>query len=200
MARYRRFRILPIILAIIIIVIVVVAIISIVQVITGNNNRAANQVDTSRQTLLDTTSGHSVVATVRGPIVADENFHSYTITIAPDQRTMATYTGYQNTVVDSTTLPNSTAAYSQFVNALDRANLANGTQLTGEANNLLGRCATGMVYDFQIMNGDKVAKDLWTSTCSGSQGSLSANLTQVLNLFKVQIPNASSLIQQIGLQ
>lgn len=200
MARYRSSKIVPVILVGIIIIIVIVAIVSIVRGIANMNATSSSKTDTSVQTLLDTSEGHSVMATVRGPIVADEDFHSYSITISPDQRNLTTYSGYNNTPVATVTLPNSVAAYGQFVNALNLAHFANGTPLTGEANNLSGRCATGDLYDFQIITSGTVAKELWTSTCSGSRGSLDANLNQVLNLFQAQIPDAQTDINNIGLK
>jgi len=153
----------------------------------------------SREALLNTSVGRSVTMTVRGPIVADEKFRSYKIDISADARTLKTYTGYLDTVVDETTLGNSVAAYDEFVHALDKADLTEGKQLAGEKNDTRGICATGSVYQFAIYDGTTSVKDLWTSTCNGSTGSLDASVTQLTNLFVRQIPGADALIRKIGL-
>ena len=201
MARYRSSRILPAILILVIAIIVIVAIVSLFRIIfTSNGSPTPTQADTSRTALLDTSVGHSVKMTVRGPIVASEDFHSYTLAIDSTIRSLTTYSGYTDTVVDNVALGNDTPSYEQFVYALDKANLEKGVQLTGDANDLRGRCATGQLYDFQILDGSTVVKDLWTSTCTGSKGSLSANVGQLVSLFQAQIPNAQATIRKVDLQ
>ena len=155
--------------------------------------------DTSRVSLLDSSNGHSVRMNVRGPIVADEEFNSYQITVSNNNRNIKTYTGYLDTIVEQINLGNSVPAYEQFVHALDKADLADGVELEGENDDLRGICATGRVYEFFILEGGASVKHLWTSTCNGSRGSLDANVNQVSELFVRQIPDADSLIRQVGL-
>ncbi len=200
MASYRTQRIVPIILVIIIIVIAVTALVSLARAVFFSGDAAQPaEVDTSRQALLNTADGHRVTMTVRGPIVADEEFNSYTIAVSPANRSITTYTGYLDTVVDQQTLGNNTAAYEQFVFALDKANLAKGKELSEEQNDVRGVCATGRVYEFSIINGSDTVKKLWTSTCRGSAGSLNANVDQLRELFTVQIPDASRVINRVNL-
>lgn len=200
MANYRTSRILPITLVIIIIVIAVAALISLAQVVFFSGDSAApTNTDVSRQALLDTSDGRSVGMTVRGPIVADESFDSYQIVISPINRVMRTFNGYLDRVVASETLPNTVAAYEEFVYALDRANFADGKQLEGERNDVRGICATGRLYEYSIIYKGEPVKQLWTSTCRGSNGSLDADVRQINDLFIKQIPNASDLINSIDL-
>jgi len=196
MANYRTSRILPIILVVVIIIIAIAALVSLARVVFfSNSNTTTAKVDISRDALLNTAEGRSVSMTVRGPIVADEEFRSYKIDISANNRTIRTYAGYLDTVLAQDTLGNSVAAYDQFVHALDKANLTQGKQFDGEKNDIRGICATGSVYVFQIMDGNSVVKDLWTSTCSGSKGSLDASVTQLMNLFTQQIPDSETKIQ-----
>lgn len=201
MANYRTSRIIPVFLVIIIIIIAIASLVSLARVVffSGPSTDTTAQVDTSREALLNTAVNHGVAMTVRGPIVADESFHSYKIDISPNARTIHTYTGYLKTVVDQITLGNNVAAYAEFVNALDKADLAKGKQLTDEKNDTSGICATGSVYQFTIYNGSKSVKDLWTSTCKGSKGSLDASVAQLTNLFVKQIPDANKLISTVRL-
>lgn len=196
MANRRISRIIPIVLVIVIIIIVIVAAISLVRLVFFSGSAAPAQTDVSRQELLNTTAGHSVGLTVRGPIVANEDFHSYNITISPSARTIKTYTGYLDTIVEQQSLGNNTAAYEQFVYALDKANFMLGAELTGESNDIRGICATGEVSSFNLTKDGQPVKTLWTSTCKGSPGSLKANNEQLTRLFVNQIPDASQLIRR----
>jgi hypothetical protein len=200
MANYRTSRIIPIVLVVVIIIIAIASLVSLARVVFFSGSSSKTTVaDTSQEALLNTTVGHSVSMTVRGPIVADEKFRSYKIDVSSGTRSIKTYTGYLDTVVDENTLGNNVSAYDQFVHALDKANLTKGKQLEGDKNVTLGICATGSVYDFSIMDGDTVVKNLWTSTCNGSTGSLNASVTQLTNLFTNQIPGATLQIQKNGL-
>lgn len=201
MANYRTSRIIPVVLVVVIIIIAIASLVSLARVVffSGSSTSNTTQVDVSRDALLNTTAEHSVTMTVRGPIVADEAFHSYKINISPNSRTITTYAGYLNTVVAQTALGNSVASYDEFVHALDKANLTKGKQLTGDKNDTSGVCATGSVYQFTVYDGTTDVKDLWTSTCSGSKGSLDASVAQLTSLFVKQIPGADKLITNINL-
>jgi hypothetical protein len=200
MARYRSSRILPVILILVIVVIAVTALVSLTRAIFFSGQSTQQVVsDTSREALLNTTADHSVRMTVRGPIVANEEFRSYQITITPSSRSLVTYKGYTESAIDQITLSNNVRSYEQFVYALDKANLAKGVQLDDDQNDLRGICAIGEVYSFEIINAETIVKELWTSTCSGSKGSLSASAKQLMELFQNQIPGGEELIDDVNL-
>lgn len=199
MARYGSSRVLPVIIIIIIVIVAVAGLVSLTRAIFFSGEAAPAVVDSSRDALLSTTADRSVRMTVRGPIVADESFRSYQITITPSSRSVVTYKGYLDSVIDQEKLSNNVAAYDQFVHALDKANLAKGVELEDERNDLRGICATGQVTEFEILNKNESVKMLWTSTCSGSKGSLNASVKQLSNLFEAQIPNVDALTRSIKL-
>lgn len=143
-------------------------------------------------------ANRAVRITVRGPIVADENYRSYTITVSPGARNMTTYKGYKLEQIDSEQLQNTSKAYGELVFALDRAHLMVGDELTSDANDTRGICATGSLYEFELLEDGKTTKRLWTSTCKGSPGSLKANLNQVMNLFTNQIPDYSKQLSKMN--
>ena len=198
MASYRNSRIVPTILTIIIIIVAIIGLVTLARAIFFSGSSSTPQVDTNRQALLDTSDGSSVSMSVRGPIVADENFRSYKIEVSPTSRSMQTYTGYLDTVLKQDSFDNNTAAYDQFVHALDKANMSAGKQLSDEKNNVLGVCATGRVYEFSTLKNGDAVQTLWTSTCSGSPGSLKASATQLSQLFQNQIPTANSLLSGLS--
>lgn len=200
MSRYSKNRLFPALLVAIIVIVAVVAVVSITRALFFSGAKeAATQVDTSREALLNIGRDRKVRMTVRGPIVAEEKFHSYQITVSAEGRSLTTYQGYVGTPIDSVTLSNSGAAYDEFVHALDKANLSKGTAFEGDKDDTRGICATGRVYEYEIMYGTSTVKRLWTSTCRGSAGSLSASVEQLTNLFVKQIPDSRALLQKIDL-
>jgi hypothetical protein len=200
MAKYRTSRILPTILVVVIIIIAIVALISVARAIFFSGSSPSESVaDTTEQSLLNTTASNSVSMSVRGPIVAEENFHSYRIVISPTSRQITTYNGYLGTVVQQQTLSNNTAAYEEFVNALNLAKMTEGNQPADGPGDVRGICATGRLSEFSILSNEQPIETLWTSTCSGSQGTLRANDTQLSNLFTAQIPDAKTLIRDVSL-
>lgn len=193
-------RVVPVIIVLIVIGIAIWALISLGRAMfSGDSSNPVAQTNSGKAALIDTSADRSVRMTVRGPIVADENFHSYSINVTPDSRNMTTYVGYLGQSVDSSQLGNNVQAYTQFVNALAKANLMEGTPLTGDADKIDGVCATGYIYQFEVMQGTNSVQQLWTSTCKGSPGSLKANLGQVTSLFRAQIPSYSKLVDKIDL-
>lgn len=189
-------RFVPIILVLIVVIVAVVALFSLGRALfSGSGQGSEAPVNTAQQALTSTLADRSVRMTVRGPIVAEEQFNSYVVSISPSTRAMTTYVGYMGQQIASEQLPNNTQAYEQFVYALDRAKLAEGTPLTGEANDTRGICATGLVYEFDVMQGENSVQKLWTSTCDGSKGSLSASVQQVSRLFRLQIPSFSQIVR-----
>lgn len=193
-------RILPIIIVLIVVAIAIAALVSAGRAIFGGGD-AANPavVDTSRAALLNTATDHSVRMTVRGPIVADENFRSYQITANQSDRTLTTFSGYLEQAIQTKQLNNNVKSYEEFVYALERANMAEGTAFTGDKDDTRGICATGRVYEFEVIQGGAVVKRLWTSTCKGSPGSLKASATQLQKLFLDQIPDNKKILDTIKL-
>jgi hypothetical protein len=191
-------RIVPVILVLIVIAIVIAALVSVGRAIFGGDTQTSD-VNAGRDSLLDTSVGHNVRLTVRGPLVANEEFHSYQITVDASTRVMTTYQGYLEQAIASKSYGNNLKAYEQFVYALDKANLMKGDELTGDKNDTRGVCATGLVYEFEVINADSTVKRLWTSTCKGSPGSLKASVSQLTNLFLSQIPDQEKLLNKLNL-
>jgi hypothetical protein len=200
MAKYRNSRVLPTILVVVIIIIAIIALISGVRAIffSGSSPNQKSS-DTTVESLLSTSISNSVSMSVRGPIVADEDFNSYSILISPTTREITTYNGYLGTVVGEQTLGNNTAAYEEFVNALNLAKMTAGNEPADGQSDVRGVCAVGRLTEFSILSDGMAIETLWTSTCGGSQGTLRANSTQLSNLFIAQIPEAKTLIRSVSL-
>ena len=185
-------------MVLIVIAIVIAALVSVGRAIFSDDAQTG-EANPGRDALLDTSLGHSVRMTVRGPLVANEEFHSYQVSVDASNRALTTYQGYLEQSIGSKTYGNNLKAYEQFVYALDKANFMNGAELEGDKNDTRGICATGLVYEFEVINAGSTVKRLWTSTCKGSPGSLKASVTQVKNLFLAQIPDSDTLLRKLGL-
>ena len=195
MANYRTARIIPIALILVIVIVAILGLTFIIRVLFPSDNKIVlSQTDISRSALLSTSADHAVRMTVRGIIVADEDFRSYQIQITPNERILTVYSGYAYQPIDNTTLGNNIPAYVEFVYALNRAKLMDSNELTGDSNDTRGICATGYLYEFQILKADKSIRKLWTSSCSSSHGSLGLSISPLMRLFTSQIPGAQSKI------
>lgn len=167
---------------------------------SNSSSKVVKPEDAGKEALLSTLANRSVVMTLRGPIVADENFHSYEISVTPSSRNMTTYRGYLDQTVDSVQLTNNTEAYTQFVYALNREKLMNAKPLEGEANDTRGVCPLGVLYEFSVLEGKDTVRKLWTSSCSNAKGSLKvSSLKKVNRLFKKQIPEFEKLSSKVKL-
>lgn len=202
MASYRTSRVLPVMLILIVIAIAIASLVSIARVMFPFDPASTSQiaqVQTNRDNLLNSSVDHAVKMTVRGPIVADEVFRSYTIAISTSSRVMTTYKGYTNTKIDEKKLGNGAVAYEQFIYALEKANLVKGKPLDGDSNDTRGVCASGDLYNFELITGDKTTSNLWASSCSDVKGSLDAKPYIMAGLFNSQIPGSDTLIRSIDL-
>lgn len=190
-------RIMPMIIGIIVVALIVAALISLGRVIfSGGGSSSNDSTDTVLTSVLDTTADRSVQWTVRGPIVADENFKSYQITVTPTERTLTIYTGYLDQVADQKTYTNNTPAYDEFVNALEKASI--GSTRNVDDTDYSGVCATnGFVFVFETLQAEHANHTLWTSSCKGSKGTMGASVPQVHALFTNQIPGFKPVFNTI---
>ncbi|NCU38222.1 hypothetical protein EOL96_04175 [Candidatus Saccharibacteria bacterium] len=192
-------RIFPIIVIILVIALVVAALVSVGRMLFAGGDSSSGGGETTDAVvtaLRDTSQDRSVRWTVRGPIVADENFRSYQITVGPNSRTYTVYAGYLEQVLDTKTYSNNFAGYEQFVFALDKA----GVGVARDAKNaeIRGVCATqGFAYVVETLNDDKPDHMLWTTSCSGSKGTMVATVPQVHALFVNQIPDFEPVFNRV---
>jgi hypothetical protein cdivTM_02461 len=194
-------RFVPILLVIVITIVAVAAVIAIGRALFGGNesDQKDKNINAGQIALLSTDEGRAVRLTVRGPIVANENFRSYSVIVSPSSRQITTYEGYLDKEISQKKLDNNVKAYTELVYALDKRKMMDGTQLTEQQNDLRGICASGKVYKFETLSDNSVVKSLWTSDCSGSKGSAQANVNEILDMFLKQIPEGKKMVAGIGL-
>ncbi len=192
-------KIFPVILIILIVVFAIFVLVAVGKKIFKADDKSSSGQSISqvspRDELLTATTDRAVRVTVRGQIVADENFRSYQVTIAPGERRMAVFKSYLSEQVDAISLDNNVPAYTEFVYALDRAGLALGKPFPVEQDNVRGVCASGTLVEFDILKNGESIYHVWTSTCGGSKGSLGrASESTLRDLFLKQIPDNSKLL------
>ncbi len=187
----------PIIVIIIVVALVIAALVTVGRMIfSGGSSSTENKGTSLQDVVLDTTAERSVRWTVRGPIVADEKFRSYQITVTPSSRTFVTYSGYLDQVMDTKTYDNNVKAYEEFVYALDKASV--GKTRSSSNTDFRGVCATrGIAYMFETLNDSTVDNSIWSSTCKDSPGTMGADPLKVHALFVNQIPDFAPLFNEI---
>ncbi len=191
-------RIVPVVLIIVVSLIALFAIWLLGRAIfkPGKKENTQSQISVAREALLSAEVSRGTTMTVRGPITADETFKTYQLTIKPNERRMVTYEGYLGAVINSKDYTNNTAAYEEFVYALDKAQMVNANPLEGADDDTRGVCAAGRLIEFDLTNNGASNYHLWTSTCKGSPGSFRASSEQIRSLFMKQIPDASALLKE----
>lgn len=198
MKSYRTARIIPVAFILIIAAIAIAALFSMARgIFFPDATSNISTVKVGHESLISSTAGRSVKMTVRGPIIAEEEFRSYQISVSPNQRQLVTYQGYLETAIDRINLPNNIPAYEEFVYALDDARMMSNAELKGDSNDQRGVCARGYLYEFSIFNEDKLVKELWTTSCADERGSLGVKSLPLTKLFNYQIPESKKIIDKL---
>jgi len=192
---YRTNRIIGIILAVILLVIGILVVGPMISGLFKSDKASQTVIQADRKNLFNTEYGRAVRMSVRGPIVADEDFRSYDITVSANGRNITTYRGYLKNVTQTEDFDNNTAAYEQFVYALNRYKFVESKTLTGDANDSRGICPTGYLYEFELIDDNKSVKKLWTASCS--RGSMKAEVGIIKGMFTKQIPKSSAVIGKL---
>lgn len=187
-------RIIPVIFIMAIIGLIIAVIVTVARVVFTSEGTSSEEIDYSYDALVMTAADSKVRMTVRGPIVGNDEFRSYQVSITPSSRDFVRYKGYLETPIGSRHYSNNNKAYDEFVQALAKAGLADGVPLEGEADDTTGVCAKGQIHEYEIISGDNVVKRLWTSTCDDIAGSLDASDSYLRGLFLAQVPDAEELI------
>jgi hypothetical protein len=147
------------------------------------------------QRLLESPTDKTAVRlTVRGPIVAKEQHYSIALTINASRRSLLIFRGYDGEIMATTDFDNNRAAFDDLLAALNRAGMMNST--TEGTNDNAGVCAIGQLIQFEVLDDDKTAKKLWTTSCVGIEGNFDGLAANVVDLFLRQVPGGRGLIDQ----
>jgi len=129
--------------------------------------------------------------TIVGPINAEVNHQSLSISVEQNQVIYQEYAGYNNNVIQTITFPSNQTAYYSFLRALDIAGFNKGNS-NPAAQNSVGYCALGQRYIFQLtQNGNNII-NYWSTNC-GNLGTYGGNQGLTMALFQAQVPDYNKL-------
>jgi hypothetical protein len=175
-----------------VIVLVIVVFVIVLRGFTGGSNKPKEQIN-----LMDYTNSQTVVKfTATGPVTADPNHQGYRITVGRDANTIEVVQGYQNNVTQAQTYTNNSAAYADFLRALQLQNFTQGISDPARSDNR-GVCPNGTRYTFEIENAGQTVQRYWSTSCGG--GTFQGNANSVRGLFQRQIPDYPKMSAKLQL-
>lgn len=170
---------------------VIVFIVVVIVIIANNSNSS-----TSPKPIVLTNynnANSSVTQISTGTLVGEENRQAVRITISQASRTIYFLTGYEQTILNSETLPNNPQSYSVFLGALSNAGFTSPRK-TSEVN-MFGVCPLGSTYQYQLNNNNNSVSNLWSTSCQISDGTFNGDGPLIRQIFELQIPDFSNFTQ-----
>lgn len=134
---------------------------------------------------------------IDGPIVADPNHREIEINVSQDAVSMNVYQGYQQTTINSKTYLNNESAYAVFLHALQNAGFTKGNT-SAALSDERGYCPGGDRYIYSFNNDGTDLMRFWSTSCGG-QGTFKGTPSTILYLFQNQVPDYSTLTQNVVL-
>ena len=131
--------------------------------------------------------------TVSGPIVATEEHRSYTVEVNDRIVTITLYSDYGQKQIARRSYPNNDAAFQEFMEALDKAEVLQRRSGTDSEDDFdyEGACPTGRRYIIQL--NDDVTR--WSSSCSNALGTAGGSVRTIRRLFNEQVPDISDVLK-----
>lgn len=161
------------------------------------NHGGSNKVPTTQRSLPSYSNDDkaSVRLTTVGPIVAEQNHTQTQITVSNSSSTIEISRGYNGNEVASRSYTSSPAAFSEFLQALNKAGYTHGNTDESLANDA-GYCPTGSRYIFTLQDGNKTVQRFWATSCGGTK-TYRGNLSLTLWLFENQIPDYDTVLNSV---
>ncbi len=184
------FGLLALIAAVVVVVLLFMNLLRPVDQNTGSN--VSHSVDLVDQENIDGITTY----TVRGPIVANEEYTQLRMSVSKVGRTIEVLKGYDSRVEKTETLPNSPEAYRAFLDALSAAQFA--ARRDHETGDKRTTCVTGDHYSYSMSIGAEKKVDSWTTSCSLAQGNFAGNFGATADLFRKQFPNYTAFGGQVN--
>jgi hypothetical protein len=176
-----------------VITLVVVVFIIILRGFTGGGAKEPKQ----QVNLMDYVNSQTVVKfTVTGPVQADPKHMGYRITVGRDASTIEIIQGYQNNVVKAQTYSNNSAAYADFLRALQLENYTKG-DADKSKEDTRGVCPNGNRYTYEVETAGQAVQRYWSTSCG--TGTFQGKASIVRGLFSRQIPDFSTMTANVNL-
>lgn len=135
--------------------------------------------------------------TIDGPINADQTHQQIQIIVSNNSAIYEQIQGYQGNVVNQKSYANNVDAYTNFLTALRHAGFTRGTN-NPALKNETGYCPLGSRYIFELQQNGQDVERFWSTSC-GSPATYIGNVRLTLTLFQAQIPDFSTLAQNLSI-
>lgn len=129
----------------------------------------------------------SVTQISSGFLVADSVRQAIRINVTQNNVEIDILNGYNQTISKTESFTNNSTSYGVFLGALQNA-MFTSSRVTSQIN-IFGVCPVGETFQYQFYNGAKTASNLWSTSCSFSDGNFAGNGPLIRQLFALQIPN-----------
>lgn len=140
----------------------------------------------------------TVTLTTEGRIVAEEDHRVIRITVSRNSRLIEIIKGYQGGVERSQLLPNTEAAFSDFLSALQVAGFTS-VDRASRSKSEAGVCPTGQRFIYELRSNQEELIRTWSTSCSGGQGNFKGRDSLVRQLFNLQIPDYEQYTRSLTL-
>jgi hypothetical protein len=160
-----------------------------------NNDKAVAQVELNELKK----QGVKLRFTIKGPVVADENYRELVFEIGQGSRSLKLYKGYNQTLVKEQALSNNYNSYEVFAGAL------HGVGFITERTNVSktkyeNECPFGNKYFAELIDQkNRPTKTLWRVSCDSRIGTMGASPTSILDLYKKQFPEYKTFSSDISI-
>jgi hypothetical protein len=141
----------------------------------------------------------SVSFTTDGIVNADSLHRSIRITISANQTEVDVLQGYNPQVIQTKVFENNQEAYTVFLKSIANYGFLAKSKSTKIPANEQGFCPLGFRYILDLNQDGEDLSRTWASTCGKSVGNSLANVTTVQQLFRDQIPDYQTLVNQVDL-
>jgi hypothetical protein len=135
---------------------------------------------------------------IDGPVTVDEEHRQVHIQVARDNNTIQIIRGYQGEVIQKEQANSNSSAYGNFLRAIDLLGYSNGNK-DKSLEDYRGHCPFGNRYIFQIVEGDDIKQQFWSTSCGDGEGSFGGQTDQIVELFQAQIPGYNDITADLSL-
>jgi len=142
-------------------------------------------------------SDASVQQTTTGRLVGEEDRRAIRITVSRSQRTIDILGGYEETILSTQQITNTQAAYNAFLHALDNEGFTKSKKSPESSQS--GVCPLGNQYNYTVLEGTNDLSNLWSTSCTLSDGTFNGNGPTIRQLFQSQINNYSQFVNGVQL-
>jgi hypothetical protein len=141
----------------------------------------------------------TVTFTTDGMVNADELHRSIRITVSANQMQLDVLQGYNPRVITSKSFVNNQEAYTVFLKSIANAGFVAKLKKSKAPADERGQCPLGLRYIMTLNDGSDDISRLWSSTCGSKIGTSGGAITTLQRLFQAQIPNYTTLTDQVNL-